>query len=74
MFTLKKFLLLLFFLGIVSSSPCLRKRDADEEGNEENGGEAKLEDIKRATALVLPPRGLLPIGFKFKDIILCRKD
>nr|ABG76553.1 odorranain-M3 antimicrobial peptide precursor [Odorrana grahami] len=73
MFTLKKFLLLLFFLGIVSSSPCFRKRDADEEGNEENGGEAKMEDIKRATALGLSSRGLLPIGFMFKDTIRCRK-
>nr|AFX61515.1 antixoidant peptide precursor [Odorrana andersonii] len=71
MFTLKKSLLLLFFKGIVSSSPCFRKRDADEEGNEENGGEAKMEDIKRATALGIPPRGFLPIVNKFKDIILC---
>nr|AFX61482.1 antixoidant peptide precursor [Odorrana andersonii] len=48
MFTLKKSLLLLFFLGIVSLSLCEEeKRDADEEGNEENEAEAKVKDIKR---------------------------
>nr|ADC30177.1 odorranain-SHa antimicrobial peptide [Odorrana schmackeri] len=47
MFTLKKSLLLLFFLGTISLSLCEQERDADEEGNEENGGEAKLEVVKR---------------------------
>nr|ADP06120.1 odorranain-U-RA peptide precursor [Odorrana andersonii] len=47
MFTLKKPPLLLFFLGTISLSPCEQERDADEEGNEENGGEAKLEVVKR---------------------------
>nr|AMD09937.1 Spinulosain HLmb [Hydrophylax bahuvistara] len=57
MFTLKKLLLLILFLGIVSSSPCSRKRDADEEATEE---EAKMEDIKRAMPW-RPATGLLPI-------------
>nr|ACB05705.1 immunoregulatory peptide odorregulin A2 [Odorrana grahami] len=47
MFTLKKSLLLLFLLGTISLSLCEQERDADEEGNEEYGGEAKVEDIKR---------------------------
>nr|ABG78788.1 amolopin-3a antimicrobial peptide precursor [Amolops loloensis]ADM34293.1 amolopin-3a antimicrobial peptide precursor [Amolops lifanensis] len=49
MFTLKKSLLLLFFLGTINLSLCEQERDADEE--EENGGEAKVEEIKR----FLPP-------------------
>nr|BAK93311.1 Odorranain-MISa precursor protein [Odorrana ishikawae] len=73
MFTLKKSLLLLFFLEIVSSSPCFRMRDADEEGNEENGGEAKMEDIKRATAWNLGPHGLRPIR-PIRIRPLCGKD
>nr|ADM34227.1 amolopin-6-GN1 [Amolops granulosus] len=58
MFTLKKSLLLLFFLGMISLSLCKQERDANEERrdnpdeNEENGGEAKVEEIKRA---VIPP-------------------
>nr|ABW34702.1 odorranalectin precursor [Odorrana grahami] len=44
MFTLKKSLLLLFFLGIISLSLCEEERDADEEENEVK---AKLKDIKR---------------------------
>nr|ADM34268.1 amolopin-6-GN1_2 [Amolops granulosus] len=58
MFTLKKPLLLLFFLGMISLSLCKQERDANEERrdnpdeNEENGGEAKVEEIKRA---VIPP-------------------
>nr|QEG59350.1 WHP precursor [Odorrana tormota] len=64
MFTLKKFLLLLFFLGIISLSLCEQERDANEERrdeNEENGGEAKIEDIKRATAWDLGPHGIRPL-------------
>nr|ADM34267.1 amolopin-6-GN3 [Amolops granulosus] len=58
MFTSKKPLLLLFFLGMISLSLCKQERDANEERrdnpdeNEENGGEAKVEEIKRA---VVPP-------------------
>nr|ACA09634.1 amolopin-6b antimicrobial peptide precursor [Amolops loloensis] len=54
MFTMKKSLLLLFFLGMISLSLCKQERDANEERrddpdeNEENGGEAKVEEIKRA--------------------------
>nr|ACA81700.1 lividin-9b precursor [Odorrana livida] len=48
MFTMKKPLLLLFFLGIISLSLCEQERNADEEGSEENGAEAKIEDIKRS--------------------------
>ncbi|XP_077323328.1 uncharacterized protein LOC143957062 isoform X1 [Lithobates pipiens] len=44
MFTLKKSLLLLFFLGIVSLSLCEQARDADEE---ENGGEVTEKEVKR---------------------------
>nr|BAK93317.1 Ishikawain-6 precursor protein [Odorrana ishikawae] len=47
MFTLKKSLLLLFFLGFISLSLCEEERDADEEGSEENGAEAKVEAVKR---------------------------
>nr|ABX58919.1 pleurain-E antimicrobial peptide precursor [Nidirana pleuraden]ABX58920.1 pleurain-E antimicrobial peptide precursor [Nidirana pleuraden] len=47
MFTLKKSLLFLFFIGIVSSSPYRGKR--------ENGEEAEIEDIKRAKAWGIPP-------------------
>nr|AFX61508.1 antixoidant peptide precursor [Odorrana andersonii] len=43
MFTMKKSLLLLFFLGTINLSLCEEERGADEE----DGGEAKLEDIKR---------------------------
>nr|AIU99954.1 ishikawain-7-EV1 [Odorrana exiliversabilis] len=46
MFTLKKSLLLLFFLGTISLSLCEEERDADEEENEVNEGEAKVE-VKR---------------------------
>nr|ABG76421.1 odorranain-A3 antimicrobial peptide precursor [Odorrana grahami]ACZ71292.1 odorranain-A-RA1 antimicrobial peptide precursor [Odorrana andersonii]ADP05907.1 odorranain-A-RA1 peptide precursor [Odorrana andersonii]ADP05908.1 odorranain-A-RA1 peptide precursor [Odorrana andersonii]ADP05909.1 odorranain-A-RA1 peptide precursor [Odorrana andersonii] len=42
MFTLKKPLLLLFFLGTISLSLCEQERDADEEEGSENGAE----DIK----------------------------
>nr|ACF49497.1 antimicrobial peptide odorranain B5 [Odorrana grahami] len=44
MFTLKKSLLVLFFLGIVSLSVCEHNRDADEE----DGGEVTGEEVKRA--------------------------
>nr|ADP05925.1 odorranain-A-RA1 peptide precursor [Odorrana andersonii] len=37
MFTLKKSLLLLFFLGTISLSLCEQERDADEEEGSENG-------------------------------------
>nr|ADP05823.1 nigroain-E-RA peptide precursor [Odorrana andersonii] len=47
MFTLKKSLLLLFFLGTISLSLCEQERDADEEENEENGEETNLEVVKR---------------------------
>nr|ABG76416.1 odorranain-A3 antimicrobial peptide precursor [Odorrana grahami] len=42
MFTLKKSLLLLFFLGTISLSLCEQERDADEEEGSENGAD----DIK----------------------------
>nr|AIU99908.1 ranakinin-MS1 bradykinin-like peptide precursor [Sylvirana maosonensis] len=54
MFTLKKSLLLLFFLGAISLSLCEEERDADEEETE---GEAKMENIKRAEAV---PPGFTP--------------
>nr|ADP06184.1 andersonin-M2 peptide precursor [Odorrana andersonii] len=43
MFTLKKPLLVLFFLGTISLSLCEQERDADEEEGSENGAE----DIKQ---------------------------
>nr|QNQ74034.1 BBI precursor [Hylarana latouchii] len=45
MFTLKKSLLLLFFLGTISLSLCGQERGADEE---ENGGEVTAEEVKRS--------------------------
>nr|AIU99878.1 daiyunin-3 [Amolops daiyunensis] len=58
MFTLKKSLLLLFFLGMISLSLCEQERDANEERrddpdeSEANGGEVKVEEMKR---IVRPP-------------------
>nr|AIU99872.1 bradykinin-DY1 [Amolops daiyunensis] len=49
MFTLKKSLLLLFFLGAISLSLCEEERDADEDETE---GEAIVENVKR---VALPP-------------------
>nr|AIU99909.1 ranakinin-MS2 bradykinin-like peptide precursor [Sylvirana maosonensis] len=54
MFTLKKSLLLLFFLGTISLSLCEEERDADEEETE---GEAKMENFKRAEPV---PPGFTP--------------
>nr|ACB05703.1 antimicrobial peptide odorranain-O3 precursor [Odorrana grahami] len=54
MFPLKKSLLLLFFLGTINLSFCEEKRGADEE----DGGEAKLEDIKRAVPLIYNRPGI----------------
>nr|B3VZU5.1 RecName: Full=Temporin-CDYd; Flags: Precursor [Rana dybowskii]ACF08005.1 antimicrobial peptide Temperin-CDYd precursor [Rana dybowskii] len=42
MFTLKKSMLLLLFLGTISLTLCEEERDANEE--EENGGEVKEEE------------------------------
>nr|ADP06040.1 odorranain-A-RA6 peptide precursor [Odorrana andersonii] len=52
MFTLKKSLLLLFFLGTISSSLCEQERDADEEEGSENGAE----DIKLNRVVKCPYR------------------
>nr|ADM34289.1 margaretaein-A1 antimicrobial peptide precursor [Odorrana margaretae] len=46
MFTLKKTLLLLFFLGTISLSLCEEERDADEEENEVSGYASNV-NIKR---------------------------
>nr|CAI91308.1 esculentin-2P precursor protein [Pelophylax fukienensis] len=43
MFTLKKSLLLLFFIGTISLSLCEEERNADEE----EGGEVQEEEVKR---------------------------
>nr|AIU99961.1 nigrosin-2EV4 [Odorrana exiliversabilis] len=45
MFTLKKSLLLLFFLGIINLSLCQDERNAEEEKRDEEV--AKMEEIKR---------------------------
>nr|CAN87023.1 kininogen-4 precursor [Rana chensinensis] len=59
MFTLKKSLLLLFFLGTISLSLCEQERDADED---EYAGEAKAEDVKRAgySRMIRRPPGFSP--------------
>nr|BAF42776.1 preprobradykinin [Rana sakuraii] len=59
MFTLKKSLLLLFFLGTISLSLCEQERDADED---EYAGEAKAEDVKRAgySRMIRLPPGFTP--------------
>nr|ADM34254.1 amolopin-p-LF1_2 antimicrobial peptide precursor [Amolops lifanensis] len=44
MFTLKKSLLLLFFLATINLSLCEQERNAEEE---ENGGEVTEEEVKR---------------------------
>nr|ADV36188.1 ranacyclin-SN1 [Sylvirana spinulosa] len=44
MFTSKKSLLLLFFLGTISLSLCEQERGADEE----DGGEVTAEEVKRS--------------------------
>nr|ACM67499.1 ranacyclin-LTa antimicrobial peptide [Hylarana latouchii] len=44
MFTLKKSLLLLFFLGTITLSLCEQERGADEE----DGGEVTEEEVKRS--------------------------
>nr|CCA61235.1 OHTI precoursor [Odorrana hejiangensis] len=47
MFTSKKSLLLLFFLGMVSLSLCKEERDADEDDGGEVTGEVTGEEVKR---------------------------
>nr|ABX58921.1 pleurain-P antimicrobial peptide precursor [Nidirana pleuraden] len=44
MFTLKKSLLLLFFLGTISLSLCEQERDSDED----DGGEVIKKEVKRS--------------------------
>nr|ACI47157.1 antioxidant peptide 1 [Hylarana nigrovittata] len=44
MFTLKKSLVLLFVMGTINLTLCEQEKGADEE----DGGEARLEEIKRA--------------------------
>nr|AMD09936.1 lividin 8 HLmb [Hydrophylax bahuvistara] len=55
MFTMKKSLVFLFFLGTISLSLCEQERDADEGEDRE---EAKLEDIKRAVPLIYKRPGV----------------
>nr|BAJ34718.1 japonicin-1Ja precursor [Rana japonica] len=47
MFTLKKSLLLLFFLGIINVSLCEEERDADEEERRDDHEERDVEVEKR---------------------------
>nr|ADM34247.1 japonicin-1OM1 [Rana omeimontis] len=47
MFTLKKSLLLLFFLGIINISLCEEERDADEEERRDDPEERDVEVEKR---------------------------
>nr|ADP05765.1 brevinin-2-RA3 peptide precursor [Odorrana andersonii] len=49
MFTMKKSLLVLFFLGTISLSLCQEERNADEE----DGGEVTEEEVKRGLLDVL---------------------
>ncbi|XP_040177035.1 brevinin-2HS2A-like isoform X2 [Rana temporaria] len=50
MFTLKKTMLLLFFVGLISYSLCDQEREADEE---ENGGEVAKKEVKRSFAAAM---------------------
>nr|CDO58214.1 RVAL-(L1, T6, L8)-bradykinin precursor [Limnonectes fujianensis] len=54
MFTIKKSILLLFFLGTISLSLCEQERDANEDETE---GEAEVKNVKR---VALPP-GFTPL-------------
>nr|AEZ52964.1 antimicrobial peptide precursor [Amolops hainanensis] len=56
MFTLKKSLLLLFFLGTINLSLCEQERDADEEERRDDAEERDVEVEKR----FLPLIGSLP--------------
>nr|CAL25906.1 Nigrocin-2L protein precursor [Odorrana livida] len=57
MFTLKKSLLLLFFLGTINLSLCQEERNAEEERRDEEV--AKVEEIKRGIL-----SGILGMGKK----------
>nr|AFX61485.1 antixoidant peptide precursor [Odorrana andersonii] len=46
MFTMKKSLLLLFFLGTISLPLCEQERDAEEEGSENGAEDIKLNRLK----------------------------
>nr|Q1JS91.1 RecName: Full=Temporin-1V; Short=temp1v; AltName: Full=1VE; Flags: Precursor [Odorrana versabilis]CAJ34606.1 temporin 1V precursor [Odorrana versabilis]CAM35496.1 temporin-1AM precursor [Rana amurensis] len=52
MFTLKKSLLLLFFLGTINLSLCEEERDADEEERRDDPDEMNVEVEKRFLPLV----------------------
>nr|BBA31464.1 preprobrevinin-1ULd [Rana ulma] len=58
MFTLKKSMLLLFFLGTISFSLCQEERDANEE--EENGGEVKAEEKRFLGSIIGALANFLP--------------
>nr|BBA31472.1 preprojaponicin-1ULa [Rana ulma] len=53
MFTLKKSLLLLFFLGIINVSLCEEERDADEEERRDDPEERDVEVEKRFFPLLM---------------------
>nr|ADV36184.1 nigroain-B-SN2 antimicrobial peptide precursor [Sylvirana spinulosa] len=53
MFTMKKSLLLIFFLGTISLSLCEEERDADEEDGGEVTEEAER-DLQRRCKIALP--------------------
>nr|AIU99874.1 brevinin-1RTa antimicrobial peptide precursor [Amolops daiyunensis] len=52
MFTLKKSLLLLFFLGTINLSLCEQERDADEEERRDDPDETNVEVEKRFLPLL----------------------
>nr|P32412.2 RecName: Full=Brevinin-1E; Flags: Precursor [Pelophylax lessonae]CAA54842.1 brevinin-1E precursor [Pelophylax lessonae] len=52
MFTLKKSMLLLFFLGTINLSLCEEERDADEEERRDNPDESEVEVEKRFLPLL----------------------
>nr|CAM35475.1 temporin-1P precursor [Lithobates pipiens] len=52
MFTLKKSLLLLFFLGTINLSLCEEERDADEEERRDDSDESNVEVEKRFLPIV----------------------
>nr|AIU99934.1 brevinin-1WY2 [Amolops wuyiensis] len=66
MFTLKKSLLLLFFLGTINLSLCEQERDADEEERRDDQDETNVEVEKRFLPL------LAGLAANFLPTIVCK--
>nr|ADM34217.1 brevinin-1DN2 antimicrobial peptide precursor [Nidirana daunchina] len=63
MFTLKKSLLLLFFLGTINLSLCEEERDADEEERRDDPDEGNVEVDKRFLGGILKVASKIPSVF-----------